>query len=128
MAQLLSGLDGAFEEFEKALGPKWNETVIVAMTEFGRTAKVNGTIGTDHGTGTVAFLAGGALKGGRVIADWPGLRTEQLYEKRDLMPTADLRAVLKGLLADQFGLSDTVLRDRIFPETASLKPMRGLLI
>ncbi len=127
LAQLLSGLDGAFEEFEKALGPKWNETVVVAMTEFGRTAKVNGTAGTDHGTGTVAFLAGGALKGGQVIADWPGLRTEQLYEKRDLKPTADLRSVLKGLLADQFGLSDAVLKDRVFPETSGLKPMRGLL-
>lgn len=128
LAQLLSGLDGAFEEFEKALGPKWNETVIVAITEFGRTAKVNGTVGTDHGTGTVAFLAGGAVKGGRVIADWPGLRPEQLYERRDLKPTADLRAVLKGLLAEQFGLSEAVLKDRVFPETASLKPMRGLTI
>ncbi|WP_020174092.1 DUF1501 domain-containing protein [Methyloferula stellata] len=128
LAQLLSGLDGAFEEFEKALGPKWNETTIVAITEFGRTAKVNGTVGTDHGTGTVAFLAGGAIKGGRVIADWPGLRTEQLYEKRDLKPTADLRAVLKGLLAEQFGLSDAALKDRVFPDTASLKPLRGLTI
>jgi uncharacterized protein (DUF1501 family) len=89
---------------------------------------VNGTTGTDHGTGTVAFLAGGAVKGGRVIADWPGLRPEQLYEKRDLMPSTDLRAVLKGLLAEQFGLSDIILKDRVFPETASLRPMRGLII
>jgi len=128
LAQLLSGLDGAFEEFETALGPQWNNTAIIAITEFGRTAKVNGTTGTDHGTGTVAFLAGGAVKGGRVIADWPGLRAEQLYEKRDLMPSTDLRAVLKGLLAEQFGLSDAVLKDRVFPGTGSLKPMRGLII
>lgn len=128
LAQLLSGLDGAFEEFQAALGPKWNETAIVAITEFGRTAKVNGTTGTDHGTGTVAFLAGGALKGGRVIADWPDLRQDQLFEKRDLAPTTDLRAVLKGLLADQFGLSEAILKDRVFPETASHRPMRGLIV
>jgi uncharacterized protein (DUF1501 family) len=127
LAQLLSGLDGAFEEFEKALGPQWNDTAIIAITEFGRTAKVNGTIGTDHGTGTVAFLAGGAIKGGRVFADWPGLRPEQLYENRDLKPTTDLRAVLKGLLAEQFGLSEAVLKDRVFPETGALKPMHGLI-
>jgi uncharacterized protein (DUF1501 family) len=125
--QLLSGLDGAFEEYEKALGPKWKDTVIVAVTEFGRTVHINGTVGTDHGTGTVAFLAGGALKGGRVIADWPGLKPAQLYQERDLMPTGDLRAVLKGLLADQFGLSSAVLGTRVFPETLAIKPLQGLL-
>jgi uncharacterized protein (DUF1501 family) len=75
----------------------------------------------------VAFLAGGAIKGGRVFADWPGLRPEQLYENRDLKPTTDLRAVLKGLLAEQFGLSEAVLKDRVFPETGALKPMHGLI-
>ena len=99
----------------------------MAVTEFGRTARINGTSGTDHGTGTVAFLAGGAVKGGRVIADWPGLREEQLYERRDLKPTTDLRAVLKGLLAEQFDLSAAVLGDTVFPQTAGLKPMLGLI-
>lgn len=127
LAQLLGGLDGAIEEFEKALGPKWAQTVIVVVTEFGRTARVNGTIGTDHGTGTVAFLAGGALKGGRVIADWPGLKEEQLFEKRDLKPTIDLRAVFKGVMADHLGLSANVLGDKVFPNSAALPPLTGLI-
>ena len=76
----------------------WRETVVAVVTEFGRTARINGTDGTDHGTGTVALLTGGALKGGRVIADWPGLKPADLFEGRDLKPTVDLRAVLKGLL------------------------------
>ena len=88
---------------------------------------VNGTVGTDHGTGTVVLLAGGAIKGGRVIADWPGLKPAQLYEQRDLAPTSDVRAVLKGLLADQFGLSAAVLGDKVFPESAAVKPMRDLV-
>src|SRR5438045_3788763 len=75
-------------------------TVGAAVTEFGGTARVNGTEGTDHGTATVAFLAGGALKGGRVVADWPGLKDASLHDGRDLKATADLRAVLKGLLKD----------------------------
>ena len=82
------------------MGEAWRETVVVLVTEFGRTARINGNDGTDHGTGTVALLAGGALKGGRVIADWPGLKDADLYENRDLKPTTDLRAVLKGLLKD----------------------------
>ncbi len=127
LAMLLGGLDGAFEEFEKGLGARWRDTAIVAVTEFGRTARINGTTGTDHGTGTVAFLAGGAIKGGRVIADWPGLKPAQLYEGRDLTPTTDVRAVLKGLLADQFGLSAAVLGDKVFPDSAGVAPSRGLV-
>src|SRR3954454_6754822 len=93
MATLLSGLDGALAEFETGLGERWRDTVVVVATEFGRTARINGTDGTDHGTGTVALLAGGAVKGGRIIADWPGLKQAHLYEARDLAPTTDLRAV-----------------------------------
>ena len=128
LATLLGGLDGVFEEFEKGLGERWKDTAIVTITEFGRTAHVNGTVGTDHGTGTVVLLAGGAIKGGRVIADWPGLKPAQLYEQRDLAPTSDVRAVLKGLLADQFGLSAAALGDKVFPESAAVKPMRGLVV
>ena len=127
LAMLLSGLDGAFGAFEQGLGDKWNDTAIVAVTEFGRTARINGTTGTDHGTGTVAFLAGGAIAGGRVLADWPGLRQEQLWQDRDLKPTIDLRAVLKGLLADHLGLGETVLSDRIFPDSREARPMKGLI-
>ncbi len=125
--QLLTGLDGALAEFEKALGAAWSQTSIVVMTEFGRTARINGTVGTDHGTGSLAFLAGGAVKGGRVIADWPGLKDANLYEGRDLKPTTDLRSVVKGLLGDQFGLSEQVLANKIFPDSADVKPMKGLI-
>ena len=99
LAQLLSGLDGALAEFESGLGERWRDTVVVVATEFGRTARINGTEGTDHGTGTIALLAGGAVKGGRVISDWPGLKPANLYEGRDLAPTTDLRAVHQGRAA-----------------------------
>src|SRR5581483_878719 len=92
LAALLGALDGAIAAIETNMGPAWRETVVAVVTEFGRTARINGTDGTDHGTGTVALLAGGALKGGRVIADWPGLKPADLYEGRDLKPTTDLRA------------------------------------
>src|SRR4029077_10045163 len=100
LARLLGGLDGAFAAFERELGSTWKDTVVVVMTEFGRTARVNGTQGTDHGTGTVMFLVGGAVRGGRVVADWPGLRSNQLREGRDLAPTSDVRNVMKGVAVD----------------------------
>ena len=84
LAALLGALDGAIAAIETNMGDAWRETVVAIITEFGRTARINGTDGTDHGTGTVAILAGGALKGGRVVADWPGLRDADLHEKRDL--------------------------------------------
>ncbi|HEY0220268.1 MAG TPA: DUF1501 domain-containing protein [Afipia sp.] len=127
LAQLLSGLDGAFAEFESGLGERWNDTVIVVATEFGRTARINGTDGTDHGTGTIALLAGGAVKGGRVISDWPGLKVTDLYENRDLKPTTDLRSVIKGVLHDHLGLGDRVLAEAVFPDSGASKPMKGLI-
>jgi len=98
-----------------------------AVTEFGRTARLNGTDGTDHGTATVALLVGGALKGGRVVADWPGLKEADLYEKRDLKPTADLRAVLKGVLRDHLRADERRLEAAVFPDSAAAKPLQGLL-
>ncbi|SEG57075.1 DUF1501 domain-containing protein [Bosea lathyri] len=127
LAQLLGGLDGALATFEQGLKPVWKDTVVMVVTEFGRTAKVNGTVGTDHGTGTVAFLVGGAVKGGRMIADWPGLRPEQLYEKRDLKPTTDIRAVAKGVVSELFGLSGPVLAEKVFPGTGEIAPMQGIV-
>ena len=127
LAQLLSGLDGALAEFESGLGERWRDTVVVVATEFGRTARINGTEGTDHGTGTVALLAGGAVRGGRVISDWPGLKTANLYEGRDLAPTTDLRAVIKGVLHDHLGLAERVLADTVFPDSAPVKAMKGLV-
>src|SRR5882724_1227927 len=127
LAQLLGGLDGALAEFETGLGERWRDTVVVVATEFGRTARINGTEGTDHGTGTVALLAGGAVKGGRVISDWPGLRPASLYEGRDLAPTTNLRAVMKGVLHDHLGLAERVLADTVFPDSAPVKAMKGLV-
>ena len=127
LAQLLSGLDGALAEFESGLGERWRDTVIVVATEFGRTARINGTDGTDHGTGTIALLAGGAVNGGRVISDWPGLKIANLYENRDLKPTTDLCAVIKGVLRDHLGLGDKVLADSVFPESAGVKAVQGLI-
>ena len=127
LAALLGALDGALAAIEKGMGPAWSETVVVLITEFGRTARVNGTEGTDHGTATVALLAGGALKGGRVLADWPGLKDGDLYEKRDLKPTTDLRAVLKGVLVDHLCADERRLEAAVFPDSGSVKPLQGLL-
>src|SRR5674476_436081 len=127
LAQLLSGLDGALAEFESGLGERWRDTAVVVATEFGRTARINGTEGTDHGTGTIALLAGGAVKGGRAIADWPGLKPASLYDARDLAPTNDLRAVIKGVLRDHLGLGERVLAEAVFPDSAPVKPMKGLV-
>ncbi|UTD27741.1 DUF1501 domain-containing protein [Bradyrhizobium sp. WD16] len=127
LAQLLGGLDGALADFESGLGGHWNDTVVVVATEFGRTARINGTEGTDHGTGTIALLAGGAVKGGRVIADWPGLAAASLYEGRDLKPTTDLRGIVKGVLQDHLGLSERVLASAVFPESEAVRPVRGLI-
>ncbi|MBS0221241.1 MAG: DUF1501 domain-containing protein [Proteobacteria bacterium] len=127
LARLLAGLDGAFAAFEKEMGPAWKDTVIVAVTEFGRTAHVNGTQGTDHGTGTVMFLAGGAVRGGRVIANWPGLRSNQLRDGRDLAATTDMRAILKGVAVDLFGASPAALSRSVFPGSDAVAPTAGLI-
>jgi uncharacterized protein (DUF1501 family) len=127
LATLLQALDGAVAAIETGMGQAWRETVVIVVTEFGRTARINGTKGTDHGTATVAFLAGGALKGGRVVADWPGLAEADLHDGRDLAPTTDLRAVLKGLLKDHLRVTETDLASVIFPGSEDVQPMAGLL-
>lgn len=128
LADLLDGLDRAFAAFEREFGEAWKQTVVLVVTEFGRTANINGTEGSDHGTATVAMLVGGAVKGGRVIADWPGLAKAQLHEGRDLKSTTDLRAVMKGILADHLGLGPQVLAERVFPGSGGVKPLAGLLV
>lgn len=127
LAVLLGGLDDAIAEFETGLATAWRETVIVIITEFGRTVAVNGTAGTDHGTATAAFLAGGAVAGGRVIADWPGLHSAALFEGRDLAPTLDLRSLLSGSMQDHLGLSRQALSQTVFPGLQTLKPAAGLI-
>ena len=127
LAALLGALDGAVAAVESGMGEAWKDTAMVVITEFGRTARINGTEGTDHGTATVALLAGGAIKGGRVISDWPGLKPANLYEGRDLKPTTDLRAVLKGLLHDHLRADEAKLADVVFPGSGNVKPMQGLV-
>jgi uncharacterized protein (DUF1501 family) len=127
LADLLGALDGALAAIETNMGDAWGETVVALVTEFGRTARLNGNDGTDHGTATAALLAGGALRGGRVLADWPGLKEADLLERRDLRPTTDLRAVLKGLLEDHLCAGRESLEGAVFPDSAGAKPLRGLV-
>ena len=127
VSQLLGALDEALAATKSNMGPAWRETVVALATEFGRTARINGTSGTDHGTATVALLVGGALKGGRVIADWPGLKPADLYQNRDLKPTTDLRAVLKGVLRDHLRADEKALAQTVFPGSEAVKPMTGLV-
>jgi uncharacterized protein (DUF1501 family) len=126
LGNLLGALDGAVGAIETSMGPAWRETVVVIVTEFGRTARINGNDGTDHGTGTVAVLVGGALEGGRVIADWPGVKPANLFEGRDLKPTTDLRAVLKAVLRDHLRVDEKVLAGTVFPQSEQVKPLAGL--
>lgn len=121
----LTQLDRGVAALRDSLGPAWSHTVVLAMTEFGRTVRINGTGGTDHGTGTVAFVAGGPVAGGRVMATWPGLRPTQLFENRDLAPTTDLRTVAAGLLCDHLGLAEREMAT-VFPG-ATPAPLHGLL-
>ena len=127
LGKALVELDAGMAALKASLGPAWNETVVVVATEFGRTVRMNGTEGTDHGTATVAFLAGGAVKGGRVLADWPGLSDKALFQQRDLAPTTDLRAVLKGALRDHLEIEEAALGKDVFPDSQAVKPMDGLL-
>jgi len=122
----LGQLDAGLVALRDGLGAAWAQTAVLVMTEFGRTARANGTGGTDHGTGTVAFLAGGAVLGGRVLADWPGLAEDRLLDGRDLAPTLDLRSLAKGLLASHLGLAAPALL-RAFPGSDAASPTAGLI-
>jgi uncharacterized protein (DUF1501 family) len=127
LAQRLAGLDGGLRGLSEELGSLWPQTAVLVVTEFGRTAAVNGTRGTDHGTAGCAFLLGGAVQGGRVIADWPGLARAQLLDNRDLRPTLDLRRVLKGVLDEHLHVDARALAGRIFPDSNGARPLSGLI-
>jgi uncharacterized protein (DUF1501 family) len=127
LAVLLAALDGAINALETGMGESWRDSVIAVVTEFGRTARINGTEGTDHGTATVALLVGGALKGGRVITDWPGLKEANLRDGRDLKPTTDLRAVIKGILKDHLRADDHLLAKDVFPGSQTINPLANLV-
>jgi uncharacterized protein (DUF1501 family) len=126
LAGVLRQLDTGLAALRTGLGEAWRQTAILTMTEFGRTVRMNGTRGTDHGTGTVAFVLGGAVAGGRVVADWPGLAPGRLLENRDLQPTCDLRSVAKGLLAQHLGLTAAALAT-VFPDSAAAASMPRLV-
>jgi uncharacterized protein (DUF1501 family) len=127
LAQRLAGLDGALRALAGDLGPLWPQTAVLVVTEFGRTAAMNGTRGTDHGTGGCAFLAGGAVHGGRVIADWPGLGRGALLDDRDLRPTLDLRSVFKAVLDEHMHVDARTLSTRVFPDSSGARPLQGLM-
>jgi uncharacterized protein (DUF1501 family) len=127
LAGRLAALDGGLATLRQELGPAWTDTAVLLVTEFGRTAAINGTRGTDHGTATAAFLVGGAVAGGRVIADWPGLSARALYQGRDLTATLDLRSVLKGLLGEHLQVPARALEQEVFPDSAAARPLRGLM-
>jgi uncharacterized protein (DUF1501 family) len=127
LASRLAGLDSGLRMLKEQLGPVWNDTAVLLATEFGRTAAINGTRGTDHGTATAAFLLGGAVKGGRVITDWPGLSTRSLYQGRDLMPSLDLRSVLKGVMQEHLQVPGRALDSTVFPDSQAAKALTGLM-
>jgi uncharacterized protein (DUF1501 family) len=127
LANQLKGIDALIAGLKTGLGDDWTKTLVIVATEFGRTVATNGTGGTDHGTGCAALLLGGAVKGGRVIADWPGLRTTDLYEARDLRPTLGLDRLLTSATAAHFRLDPAPVAATLFPDLAPTKTMDGLI-
>ena len=127
LAGVLSDLDQAVQDFKNSVGAAWNQTVVVMATEFGRTVHVNGDSGTDHGVGTVALLAGGAVNGGKIFGDWPGLAQSKLLDASDLRPTTDVRSIFKGVLTDHLGVPSKLLNSTIFPQSASAPSMKNLV-
>jgi uncharacterized protein (DUF1501 family) len=127
MAVALTQMNDALAALKTSLGPVWAQTVVMTATEFGRTARPNGSNGTDHGTATALFLGGGAVEGKRVIADWPGLDGTQLFQNRDLAPTTDFRSIAKAVLSAHLGLPPDALDRVVFPGSGGAKPMAELL-
>ena len=128
LARRLENLDQAMAAFATALGSTWSNTAVVLVTEFGRTVAPNGTSGTDHGTGGAAFVLGGAVKGGQVIADWPGLGQSALYQGRDLKPTTDMRAIFKAALISHMGVDEAAIEADVFPDSRAIAPLTKLFV
>jgi len=123
LANNLRTLDAALDALRESLGAAWGRSAVLVATEFGREVAHNGTLGTDHGSGGAAFVLGGAVTGGRVIADWPGLARSQRFEGRDLKVTTDLRAAMKGLLADHLRLPSAAIDSAVFPASAAVRKL-----
>lgn len=126
LRQQLGELAAGLMTFKENLGPAWDKTAVIVLSEFGRTAAENGSRGTDHGVGGIALLLGGAVAGGRFIGDWPGLSERALYEGRDVQPTTDYRVLLKAMLRDQMGLDEAFIEDVVFPASRSVPAANGL--
>ncbi|AYV47252.1 hypothetical protein CFHF_26155 [Caulobacter flavus] len=127
IATRLTYLDAVLDGLHEGLGPEWKNTVVVAVTEFGRTARVNGTGGTDHGTASTALLLGGALKRGGIVGDWPTLSETALFENRDVAPTLDMRGLFKGVLIDHLGVDRADVERKVFVDSAGARPVTGLV-
>ena len=127
LAGRLAYLDAAVDGLVAGLGPEWTNTVVLVATEFGRTARINGTKGTDHGTGSTALLMGGGLKRGGIIGDWPTLAPARLFENRDTAPATDMRSLFKGVLAEQLGVDKRALETTVFPDSVGAAPLTGLV-
>ncbi|MHB9835226.1 DUF1501 domain-containing protein [Paraburkholderia terrae] len=127
LAAQLKALDTMLAALRDGLGPAWSKTTVLVATEFGRTAAANGTGGTDHGTASVAMVIGGAVAGGRVVADWPGLRQGDLYQARDLKPTASLDSLITGVASESLGLDPHRTSRTLFAQAGSVQPMTGLI-
>ena len=127
LATRLTYVDQLFGGLKDGLGPAWSNTAVVMATEFGRTARINGTAGTDHGTASTLLLAGGALKRGGIVGDWPTLADNRLFEQRDLAPTLEVRSVFKGLLRDHMGVEKARLDTVVFPDSQSVTASDGLI-
>jgi len=123
----LKGLDAMLAALRDGMGAVWANTTVLVATEFGRTAAANGTGGTDHGTASAAMLLGGAVQGGRVLADWPGLATGALYQGRDLQPTMGLDALISATLGECFGIEPERVRRALFPRVVAGKALPALL-
>ncbi|MGJ3646911.1 DUF1501 domain-containing protein [Sphingomonas sp. GlSt437] len=127
LAAQLKGLDGLIASLKDGLGPLWANTLVVVATEFGRTAAVNGTGGTDHGTASCAMLLGGAVRGGRVLADWPGLAQGALFEGRDLKPTTSLDGLIGGAVSSHFAVDPGRVMPTLFPGATNARAIEGLV-
>lgn len=128
LAAQLRNLDGIVGALKAGLGADWNNTLVIVATEFGRTVRPNGTGGTDHGEASLAMLLGGAVAGGKVIADWPGLSTAALYEGRDLKPTTDLDSLIAGALAQHYRLEPSRVAATLFPESRERALAQPLIV
>ncbi|MEM9098924.1 MAG: DUF1501 domain-containing protein [Pseudomonadota bacterium] len=126
LATLLEELAAGVMELKTGLGPVWDQTTIIVVSEFGRTAAENGSQGTDHGVGGLAMLLGGAVKGGRIGGDWPGLTGAALYEGRDVLPTTDYESLFKAALIERLGLAPGIVEDHVFPSSRAIRPAEGL--